>query len=112
MTHVFAPDARGACRLSRPPDGKVNPALSAIQRSAIQRSAVRLPRRVHGLLGEVGELFVIALEAVRRTWDVRTWAWEFAEQAWFLARVTSIPVILVSLPLGATVALQVGQLAA
>ncbi|MFF4240673.1 MlaE family ABC transporter permease [Actinomadura geliboluensis] len=85
---------------------------SAVQRSAVQRSAVRLPRRVHGLLGEVGELFVIALEAVRRTWDVRTWAWEFAEQAWFLARVTSIPVILVSLPLGATVALQVGQLAA
>jgi phospholipid/cholesterol/gamma-HCH transport system permease protein len=75
-------------------------------------SAIQLPRRVHGLLGEVGELFVIALEAVRRTWDVRTWAWEFAEQAWFLARVTSIPVILVSLPLGATVALQVGQLAA
>ncbi len=90
----------------------MNPALSAIQRSAVQRSAVRLPRRVHGLLGEVGELFVIALEAVRRTWDVRTWAWDFAEQAWFLARVTSVPVILVSLPLGATVALQVGQLAA
>ena len=75
-------------------------------------SAIDIPRRVHGLLGEVGELFVIALEAVRRTWDVRTWAWEFAEQAWFLARVTSLPVILVSLPLGATVALQVGQLAA
>ncbi|MFE9107340.1 hypothetical protein [Actinomadura geliboluensis] len=46
------------------------------------------------------------------TWDVRTSAWEFAEQAWFLARVASIPVILVPLPLGATVALQVGQLAA
>jgi phospholipid/cholesterol/gamma-HCH transport system permease protein len=29
----------------------------------------------------------------------------------FLARVTSVPVILVALPLGATVALQVGQLA-
>ncbi|MBW8487348.1 ABC transporter permease [Actinomadura parmotrematis] len=71
-----------------------------------------VPRRVQGLLGEVGELFVIALEAARRTWDVRTWWWEFVEQAWFLARVTSVPVILVSLPLGATVALQVGQLAA
>ncbi|MFG2018699.1 hypothetical protein [Actinomadura geliboluensis] len=46
------------------------------------------------------------------TWDVRTSAWEFAEQAWFLAQVTSNPVILVSLSLGATVALQVGQLAA
>lgn len=101
MIHVFAPDARGVRRSPRTRT-EVTPPLSAIQ----------LPRRVHGLLGEVGELFVIALEAVRRTWDVRTWAWEFAEQAWFLARVTALPVILVSLPLGATVALQVGQLAA
>ncbi|WP_446474016.1 MlaE family ABC transporter permease [Actinomadura opuntiae] len=75
-------------------------------------AVAHLPGRVHGLLGEVGELFVIALEGLRRTWDVRRWFWEFAEQAWFLARVTSLPVILVSLPLGATVALQVGQLAA
>ncbi|HEX2313407.1 MAG TPA: ABC transporter permease [Thermomonospora sp.] len=71
----------------------------------------QVPVRIHGLLTEVGELFVVALEGLRRTWDVRAWFWEFVEQAWFLARVTSLPVILVSLPLGATVALQVGQLA-
>ncbi|RAY12397.1 ABC transporter permease [Actinomadura craniellae] len=75
-------------------------------------ATVQVPARIHNLLGETGELFVIALEGLRRTWDVRTWFWEFVEQAWFLARVTSLPVILVSLPLGATVALQVGQLAA
>ncbi|MEW2355541.1 ABC transporter permease [Spirillospora sp. NPDC029432] len=74
--------------------------------------ALGVPVRVHALLAEVGEMFVVALEGLRRTWDVRTWFWEFAEQSWFLARVTSLPVILVSLPLGATVALQVGQLAA
>jgi phospholipid/cholesterol/gamma-HCH transport system permease protein len=73
---------------------------------------VHVPARIHGLLSEVGELAVIALEGLRRTWAVRTWFWEFMEQSWFLARVTSLPVILVSLPLGATVALQVGQLAA
>ncbi|ACY96117.1 MULTISPECIES: MlaE family ABC transporter permease [Thermomonospora] len=72
----------------------------------------QVPVRIHGLLNQVGELFVVALEGLRRTWDVRTWFWEFVEQCWFLARVTSIPVILVALPLGATVALQVGQVAA
>lgn len=74
-------------------------------------TSVQMPLRVRGLLTEVGELFVISLEGLRRTWDVRNWWWEFVEQCWFLARVTSVPVILVSLPLGATVALQVGQLA-
>ncbi|MBO3745308.1 ABC transporter permease [Streptosporangiaceae bacterium NEAU-GS5] len=68
-------------------------------------------QRVSKGLGQVGDLFVIALEGFRRTWDVRTWFWEFVEQCWFLSRVTSVPVLLVSLPLGATVALQVGDLA-
>lgn len=74
-------------------------------------AAPQFPVRFGGLLIEVGELFVVALEGLRRTWDVRAWFWEFIEQAWFLARVTSLPVVLVALPLGATVALQVGQLA-
>lgn len=67
-------------------------------------------QRVHGLLTQVGELFVVVLEGLRRTWDIRNWFWEFVEQCWFLVRVTTMPVILVSLPLGATVALQVGDL--
>ncbi|MFE3451765.1 MlaE family ABC transporter permease [Nonomuraea sp. NPDC059194] len=68
-------------------------------------------RKAGSVLGQVGELFVIVLEGLRRTWDVRTWWWEFVAQCWFLAKVTSVPVLLVSLPLGATVALQVGELA-
>jgi len=68
-------------------------------------------RRAHRGLVSVGELFSIGLEGLRRTWDVRTWFWEFVEQFAFLARVTTLPVILVALPLGATVALQVGDLA-
>jgi phospholipid/cholesterol/gamma-HCH transport system permease protein len=68
--------------------------------------------RVRGLLTQVGDLFIVALEGLRRTWDVRSWFWEFIDQCWFLARVTTVPVILVALPLGATVALQVGDLAA
>ncbi|MBO2447593.1 ABC transporter permease [Actinomadura barringtoniae] len=75
-------------------------------------TAVPMPGPVRGLLSQVGELFVVALEGMRGSFDVRAWWWEFADQCTFLARVTSIPVILVALPLGATVALQVGQLAA
>jgi phospholipid/cholesterol/gamma-HCH transport system permease protein len=67
--------------------------------------------RVRGVFAEIGELFIIAMEALRRTWDVRHWFWEFVEQCWFLARVTTMPVILIAIPLGATVALQVGDLA-
>lgn len=75
-------------------------------------TGVPMPLRLGGLLTEVGELFVIALEGLRHSWQVRKWWWEFVDQCWFLARVTAVPVILVALPLGATVALQVGQLAA
>ncbi|GAB2831366.1 ABC transporter permease [Actinocorallia aurea] len=69
------------------------------------------PRRAHRGLTSLGELFSIGLEGLRRSWDVRRWFWEFIEQFAFLARVTTLPVILVALPLGATVALQVGDLA-
>ncbi|GAA3806501.1 ABC transporter permease [Sphaerisporangium flaviroseum] len=74
----------------------------------LTRGAVRF---AGDTLGQVGELFVIALEGFRRSWDIRAWWWEFVNQCWFLARVTSVPVLLVSIPLGATIALQVGDLA-
>ncbi|WP_449301214.1 MlaE family ABC transporter permease [Planomonospora corallina] len=71
----------------------------------------RLVRTGTTALGRIGDMSVLALEGFRRTWAVNSWFWEFVEQCWFLARVTSLPVLLVSLPLGATVALQVGDLA-
>ncbi|GAA0942890.1 ABC transporter permease [Actinocorallia libanotica] len=67
--------------------------------------------RVHRGLSSLGEMFAIGFEGLRRTWDIRAWFWEFVEQCVFLAKVTTLPVILVALPLGATVALQVGDLA-
>ncbi|WP_262403012.1 hypothetical protein [Actinomadura sp. CNU-125] len=45
---------------------------------------------------------------LRRTWDLRQWWGEFIEQCWFLARVTAVPVMLIAVPLGATISLQVG----
>ena len=52
--------------------------------------------RFHRDLVSLGELFAVGLEALRRTWDIRAWFWEFVEQCAFLARVTSLPVILVN----------------
>jgi phospholipid/cholesterol/gamma-HCH transport system permease protein len=52
----------------------------------------------------------MALEGFRRTWDVRHWWREWLDQCWFLVRVTTLPVVLVAIPLGATISLQVGQL--
>ncbi|MGI5164554.1 MlaE family ABC transporter permease [Spirillospora sp. CA-253888] len=68
-------------------------------------------RRVETALDETGLLCVTLLEGLRRTWDLRQWWGEFIEQCWFLARVTSVPVMLIAVPLGATISLQVGDIA-
>jgi phospholipid/cholesterol/gamma-HCH transport system permease protein len=67
-------------------------------------------QRVNGVLDETGTLAVTFLEGMRRTWDVRNWWGEFIEQCWFIARVTALPVILIALPLGSTISLQVGDI--
>ena len=61
------------------------------------------------LVRETGNMFAIALEALRRTWDVRQWGREYLEQCWFIAKVTSIPVVLIAIPFGAVIALHVGS---
>ena len=64
-----------------------------------------------GLMEEAGKLFSVGLEAVhtsfRRPWPLQ----EFLEQMWFLIKVTSIPVILISIPFGMVISLQVGSFA-
>jgi len=67
--------------------------------------------RVRYALDETGTMFGIAAEGFRRTWDIKSWWREWLEQCWFLARVTTLPVMLIAIPLGATISLQVGQLA-
>ena len=61
------------------------------------------------LLRETGNMFAIALEALRRTFRPREWYKEYLEQCWFIAKVTSIPVVLISIPFGAVIALHVGS---
>lgn len=58
---------------------------------------------------EIGRMFSIGLESMhvvlRRPWPVS----EFIEQVWFLIKVTTIPVVLVSIPFGMIIALHVGS---
>src|SRR5947208_4337856 len=61
------------------------------------------------LLRETGYMFPIAIEGLRRTWDVKQWWKEYIGQCGFIAKVTSIPVILISIPFGMVIALHVGS---
>lgn len=69
-----------------------------------------MKRRVAYVLAETGGMFSLALEGVRRTWEIGRWWREYVEQCTFLVKVTMTPVMLIALPLGATISLQIGQL--
>ncbi len=57
-----------------------------------------------------GEIAVMVMEVTRR-FGKRPFQWaEFFEQAWFVTSVTLVPTILVSVPFGAVISLQVGNL--
>src|SRR3712207_1442135 len=63
------------------------------------------------LVVETGNMFAITLEAFRIMWKP-PYPWrEFIRQSWFIASVAMIPAVLVSIAFGATIALQVGNVA-
>ena len=78
---------------------------------AAQRTGRAAQRKLSAVLDQTGLLFVTLIEGLRRTWDIRRWWGEYIDQCWFIARVTSLPVLLIALPLGATISLQVGDIA-
>lgn len=62
------------------------------------------------LFRETGSMAALGMEAMRRIFS-RPWpAGEFVDQCWFIAKVTTIPVILISIPFGIVIVLQVGAL--
>src|SRR5216117_3540010 len=70
------------------------------------------PARKAGAFVEgAGRMWSVGLEtlhtAFRRPWPVQ----EFIDQMWFLIKVTTVPVILISIPFGMVISLQVGQFA-
>ncbi|MCU1350954.1 MAG: hypothetical protein JWM05_163 [Acidimicrobiales bacterium] len=66
--------------------------------------------KVSNLLRETGKMTAVGLEATRRVFS-RPWpVAEFLDQCWFIAKVTTVPVILISIPFGMVISLQVGSL--
>ena len=57
-----------------------------------------------------GELAVMVVEVTKRIFTRPFQFREFIEQAWFITSVTLMPTILVSIPFGAVISLQVGNL--
>jgi len=66
--------------------------------------------KMGGALREVGAMFALALEAFRLLFRRGLPVAEFFDQCLFLARVTTLPLILVAIPFGAVIALEVGGL--
>jgi phospholipid/cholesterol/gamma-HCH transport system permease protein len=59
-----------------------------------------------------GEMFALFLDTVRYSFKRPFQTREFIDQAWFVASVTIVPTMLVAIPFGAVIALQIGQLTA
>jgi len=57
-----------------------------------------------------GQVAAMSWDVAKLTFTTRFQSREFVEQAWFVASVTLMPTILVSIPFGAVIALQVGNL--
>src|SRR3989442_5945086 len=60
---------------------------------------------------ETGNMFAVSLDGLRHIPGIRQWWKEYLRQCWFIAKVTSIPATLVSIPFGMVIALHVGSFA-
>jgi phospholipid/cholesterol/gamma-HCH transport system permease protein len=65
--------------------------------------------KVDTVVRETGNMFAVSLEGLRKTYRVQDWWKEYVAQCWFIAKVTSLPVILISIPFGMVIALHVGS---
>jgi phospholipid/cholesterol/gamma-HCH transport system permease protein len=64
-----------------------------------------------GALRETGSFFALCLDTFRAAFRRPVQVAEFIQQSWFIASVTIVPTMLVSIPFGAVIALQLGNLA-
>ena len=63
-----------------------------------------------GALRQTGNFFALSLDTLRMLFKRPFQFREFIDQSWFIASVTILPTMLVSIPFGAVIALQLGQL--
>jgi phospholipid/cholesterol/gamma-HCH transport system permease protein len=84
-------------------------AESSTPKPLLRRRSRAPVRKATGFLDEAGRMYAVGLEALhsafRRPWPTQ----EFLDQIWFLAKVTTLPVILISIPFGMVIALHVGS---
>ncbi len=66
--------------------------------------------KIASAIRETGNMFATACEALRQAPLKGVPVSEFFDQCWFLARVTTLPLILLSIPFGMVIALEVGSL--
>ncbi|MDQ1672508.1 MAG: phospholipid/cholesterol/gamma-HCH transport system permease protein [Frankiaceae bacterium] len=71
-----------------------------------------MPGFVERPMKPVGEMFALFLDTIRFSFQRPFQTREFIDQAWFIASVTIVPTMLVAIPFGAVIALQIGQLTA
>jgi phospholipid/cholesterol/gamma-HCH transport system permease protein len=71
-----------------------------------------MPGFVQKPMKPVGEMFALFLDTIRFSFQRPFQTKEFIDQAWFVASVTIVPTMLVAIPFGAVIALQIGQLTA
>ncbi len=63
-----------------------------------------------GFLRGPGEIAAMSIDVGKRVFTTPFQTREFIEQAWFITSVTLMPTVLVSIPFGAVISLQVGSL--
>ena len=66
--------------------------------------------RVAAPFRQTGNLFALFLDVIRAMFRRPFQMQEFIQQAWFIASVTIVPTMLISIPFGAVIALQLGNL--
>jgi phospholipid/cholesterol/gamma-HCH transport system permease protein len=71
---------------------------------------VSYPTFVERPMRPLGEMFALFLDTLRGLFKRPFQAREFIDQSWFIASVTILPTALVSIPFGAVIALQLGNL--
>jgi phospholipid/cholesterol/gamma-HCH transport system permease protein len=71
-----------------------------------------MPGFVSRPMKPTGEMFALFLDTIRYSFKRPFQTREFIDQAWFVASVTILPTMLVAIPFGAVIALQIGQLTA
>lgn len=73
-------------------------------------SLARVRTPVESAFAQVGNVFALFVDVLRKMFR-RPFQWrEFIEQSWFIASVSILPSALVAIPFGAVVALQTGSL--